>query len=33
VKQVPSIECLRCHNCVVNCPVKALSFRDKDPQS
>jgi len=27
--QVPSIECLRCSNCVVNCPKKALSFQDK----
>ncbi len=25
--QVPSIECLRCSNCVVNCPKKALSFQ------
>jgi ferredoxin-type protein NapH len=26
--QVPSIECLRCSNCVMNCPKKALSFQD-----
>ncbi len=25
--QVPSIECLRCFNCVTNCPKKALSFK------
>ncbi|MEN8190675.1 MAG: 4Fe-4S dicluster domain-containing protein, partial [Thermodesulfobacteriota bacterium] len=25
--QVPSIECLRCSNCVTNCPKKALSFK------
>lgn len=25
--QVPSIECLRCSNCVMNCPKKALSFQ------
>ena len=31
VGQVPSIECLRCQNCVMNCPIKALSFRDRDP--
>lgn len=30
--QVPSVECLRCSNCVVNCPKKALSFMDKLPQ-
>ena len=24
---VPSIECLRCSNCVMNCPKKALSFQ------
>jgi polyferredoxin len=27
--QVPSIECLRCSNCVMNCPKKALSFRGR----
>ncbi|MFC1512955.1 4Fe-4S binding protein [Thermodesulfobacteriota bacterium] len=27
--QVPSIECLRCSNCVLNCPIKALSFHDR----
>ena len=27
--QVPSIECLRCSNCVMNCPKKALSFQDQ----
>ena len=26
VGKVPSIECLRCSNCVVNCPKKALYF-------
>ncbi len=25
--QVPSIDCLRCFNCVTNCPKKALSFQ------
>jgi len=25
---VPSLDCMRCGNCVVNCPRKALSFRD-----
>ncbi|MEN8142554.1 MAG: 4Fe-4S binding protein [Thermodesulfobacteriota bacterium] len=25
--RVPSIECLRCSNCVMNCPKKALSFQ------
>ncbi len=29
VGQVPSVECLRCSNCVVNCPKKSLSFQDK----
>jgi len=29
--QVPSVECLRCSNCVVNCPKKALSFQNKIP--
>ena len=29
--QVPSIECLRCSNCVMNCPKKALSFQNKLP--
>ncbi len=24
--QVPSIDCLRCYNCVTNCPKKVLSF-------
>ncbi|WP_228723342.1 4Fe-4S binding protein [Desulfosediminicola flagellatus] len=24
--QVPSLDCMRCSNCVVNCPTKALSF-------
>ncbi len=27
--QVPSIECMRCSNCVVNCPKKSLSFQDR----
>lgn len=27
--QVPSIECLRCSNCVENCPKKVLSFQDR----
>ena len=26
---VPSVECMRCSNCVANCPTQALSFRDK----
>lgn len=26
--QIPSIECLRCSNCVINCPKKALCFCD-----
>ena len=26
---VPTMECMRCSNCVVNCPTGALSFRDK----
>ncbi len=30
--QVPSIECLRCSNCVMNCPKKALSFQNQLPQ-
>ena len=25
--EVPSIECLRCFNCVTNCPKKSLSFK------
>lgn len=25
--KIPSIECLRCSNCVMNCPKKALSFQ------
>ena len=25
--QIPSIECLRCFNCVTNCPKKSLSFQ------
>ena len=25
--QVPSVECLRCFNCITNCPKKSLSFR------
>lgn len=28
--QVPSIECLRCFNCVTNCPKKSLSFQSID---
>ena len=28
---VPSIDCLRCSNCVMNCPKKALSFQDHLP--
>lgn len=31
IGQVPSVECLRCSNCVVNCPKKSLSFQDKLP--
>lgn len=27
--QIPSVDCLRCSNCVTNCPKKVLSFRDK----
>jgi polyferredoxin len=27
--QVPSIECLRCSNCIMNCPKKALHFGDR----
>ncbi len=29
LSQVPSVECLRCSNCVVNCPKQSLSFQDK----
>jgi len=29
--QIPSIECLRCSNCVANCPKKSLSFQDRLP--
>ncbi len=29
IGQVPSGECLRCSNCIVNCPKGALSFRDR----
>ncbi len=29
--QIPSVECLRCSNCVVNCPKKSLSFKGKLP--
>ena len=29
VGQVPSGECLRCSNCIVNCPQNSLSFRDR----
>ena len=31
--QIPSIECLRCSNCVTNCPKKALSFCDRQRDS
>ncbi len=27
--QIPSIECLRCSNCITNCPKEALSFGDR----
>ncbi|MBW1791768.1 MAG: 4Fe-4S binding protein [Deltaproteobacteria bacterium] len=27
--QVPSIECMRCSNCVMNCPQHVLSFQDR----
>ena len=27
--QIPSIECLRCSNCVENCPKKVLSFQNR----
>lgn len=27
--QVPSIDCLRCSNCITNCPKKVLSFKDR----
>lgn len=27
--QVPSIECIRCFNCVENCPKKSLSFQSR----
>ncbi|MCK5228049.1 MAG: 4Fe-4S binding protein [Desulfobulbaceae bacterium] len=26
---VPSVECMRCSNCVANCPTQALSFQDR----
>ena len=29
IGQVPSSECLRCSNCIVNCPRGALSFSDR----
>lgn len=31
--QIPSIECIRCSNCVTNCPKKALSFCDRQRDS
>ncbi|MCF6291281.1 MAG: 4Fe-4S binding protein [Desulfobacterales bacterium] len=31
-EHLPSIDCLRCYNCVMNCPKKVLSFQDKDSQ-
>lgn len=31
--QIPSIECLRCSNCVTNCPKNALSFCDRQRDS
>lgn len=27
--QIPSVECLRCFNCVTNCPKKSLSFHSR----
>ncbi len=30
---IPSIECLRCSNCVTNCPKKCLSFTDRQKDS
>ena len=30
--QVPSVECLRCSNCVMNCPKKVLSFQGRLPK-
>ena len=29
IAQIPSGECLRCSNCIVNCPKDALSFKDR----